>query len=142
MPEELARFGISLPSGLLLRFDDHIRQRHYTNRSEAIRDLIRQELVREEWLGSTREVMGTITMVYDHHQPDLQQKLTALQHDYARRIVSSTHVHLDHHNCLEVLIVRGPGSDIGDLAERIRSVRGVQHATLSTTTTGAGFVHH
>jgi len=136
MAEKTTRFGISLPSKLLTRFDKLLRSGHYTNRSEAIRDLIRQELVRDEWVALDDEVMGTITLVYDHHVRDLTQSLTRLQHRFAERIVTVTHVHLDHNNCLEVLIVRGPGREIGDLAETIRSVRGVKHATLSMTTTG------
>ena len=136
MIEKTTRFGISLSSELLRQFDQHIESRHYTNRSEAIRDLIRQALVEEEWAQSEGEVMGTITLVFDHHIHDLAKKLTSIQHDFPERIVSTTHVHLDHHNCLEVLIVRGPGRETADLPSRIKSTRGVKHATLSMTTTG------
>ena len=137
MPENIIRFGVSLPANLLRRFDLLLRGRHYTNRSEAIRDLIRQELVREEWADSRDEVIGAVTIVYDHDQHDLSHRLTHLQHEHADHILTSTHVHLDDHNCLEVLIVRGPGRSVRDLAERLRSIRGVKHATLSATTTGA-----
>ncbi|MFW6303851.1 MAG: nickel-responsive transcriptional regulator NikR [Candidatus Sumerlaeota bacterium] len=136
MTDKTTRFGISLSSELLRQFDKHIARHHYTNRSEAIRDLIRQTLVEEEWSESEHEVMGTVTLVFDHHIHDLSKRLTNIQHDFAERIVSTTHVHLDHDNCLEVLIVRGPGREIGDLASRIKCIRGVKHATLSMTTTG------
>jgi CopG family transcriptional regulator, nickel-responsive regulator len=138
MTEKTTRFGISLEADLLQRFDRHIRKRRYTNRSEAIRDLIRDELVREEWTGADGDVVGAITLVYDHHVRDLAGRLTSLQHEYSGKIVTSVHVHLDHHNCLEVMIVRGRGPSIGELAEKIRTVRGVKHVTCSMTTTGAG----
>ncbi|NQU41774.1 nickel-responsive transcriptional regulator NikR, partial [bacterium] len=100
MKNKIVRFGVSLDSVLLEAFDQQIEGRHYTNRSEAIRDLIRRELVREEWEESDREVMGTVTMVYDHHVKGLSERLLHLQHDFTGRIVTSMHVHIDHHNCL------------------------------------------
>jgi len=136
MSHEIKRFGVSLEADLQQRFDRHMRNHHYTNRSEAIRDLIRRALVEDEWSGEG-DVIGSITLVYDHHVSDLTQRLTAMQHDHVHEIITSMHVHLDHHNCLEVLIVRGPGKRIADLAARMRSERGVKHATLSMTSTGA-----
>jgi CopG family nickel-responsive transcriptional regulator len=130
------RFGVSLDADLLERFDEIIERRHYTNRSEAIRDLIRNTLVDSEWERERGMVVGTVTMVYDHHVPDLTARLTDIQHDHASAIVSAMHVHLDHDNCLEVLVVRGRASQIRDFADRIRSVRGVKHATLAMTSTG------
>ena len=135
--EKITRFGVSLERALLGHFDQLIRRRHYENRSEAIRDLIRRELVSEEWERADSEVMGTVTMVYDHHSGDLTGRLTELQHDHAHEIVTTTHLHLDHHNCLEVLIIRGSAGRVRDLFERLRSERGVKHASLSTATTGA-----
>jgi CopG family transcriptional regulator, nickel-responsive regulator len=137
MTEKVTRFGVSLESDLLDRFDRTIHRRHYTNRSQAIRDLIRSDLVASEWEDSNTEVIGTISMVYDHHVRGLTQRLTSLQHEYTARIVAATHVHMDHHNCLEVLVVRGRGREVSDLAKRIQSVKGVKHATLSMTTTGS-----
>lgn len=137
MTEQIARFGVSIESDLLSRFDDLIRHRHYTNRSEAIRDLIRHDLVEEKWSSAAGEVIGTVTIVYDHHTPNLMERLNEFQHDHSKEIIFSSHVHLDHHNCLEVLVVRGAGAKIRDLADHLRSVRGVMHATLSMTTTGA-----
>jgi CopG family nickel-responsive transcriptional regulator len=137
MPDQIARFGVSIESDLLSSFDNLIRRRHYTNRSEAIRDLIRKNLVEEEWETVSGPVIGTVTIVYDHHTPNLTERLNEFQHHHAKEIIFSSHVHLDHHNCLEVLVVRGPGGKIRDLADHLRSVRGVKHATLSMTTTGA-----
>ena len=137
MTEKVTRFGVSVESELLGRFDRILRRRHYTNRSQAIRDLIRHELIGKEWEDSNTEVIGTVSMVYDHHVRGLTQRLVSLQHEYTGRIVAATHVHMDHHNCLEVLIMRGRGREISDLVKRIRSIRGVKHATLSMTTTGS-----
>lgn len=105
----LKRFSISLEDNLLADFDRYIDQQQYNNRSEAIRDLIRKVLVRKEW-ETDKQVMGVISLVYDHHQHQLQKKVTEIQHDSHQHIVSTTHVHMDHDNCLEVIIVRGrPG---------------------------------
>jgi CopG family transcriptional regulator, nickel-responsive regulator len=137
MSDQISRFGVSIESDLLARFDELIRRRHYTNRSEAIRDLIRHDLVEEEWGAAVSEVIGTVTIVYDHHTPNLTERLNDFEHDHGKEIIFSSHVHLDHHNCLEILVVRGPGGKIRDLTDHLRSVRGVMHATLSMTTTGA-----
>ena len=109
--DELVRFGVSLDQRLLAEFDRHIRRRHYTNRSEALRDLIRNDLVGDEW-DDDKETVGTITFVYDHHVRDLASKLTDIQHDYHGQILSGMHVHLDHNHCLEVLVVKGKGTEI------------------------------
>lgn len=133
--DELVRFGVSLDRRLLAEFDRHIRRRHYTNRSEALRDLIRDNLVGDEWDGD-KETVGTITFVYDHHVRDLTSKLTDIQHDYHGQILSGMHVHLDHNHCLEVLVVRGKGMDIKKVADALVSVKGVKHGKLTMTTTG------
>jgi CopG family nickel-responsive transcriptional regulator len=131
---ELVRFGVSLDQRLLAEFDRHIRRRRYTNRSEAIRDLIRANLVGDEW-DENKETVGTITFVYDHHVRDLAGTLTDIQHDYQGQILSGMHVHLDHSHCLEVLVVRGKGMDIKKVADALVSVKGVKHGKLTMTTT-------
>jgi CopG family nickel-responsive transcriptional regulator len=132
---ELVRFGVSLEKTLLEKFDTLIRKRSYTNRSEAIRDLIRQELVQEEW-GGLKDVAGAITLVYDHHKRDLANKLIDVQHDLQGVIVSTQHIHLDHYHCLEIVAVRGLASEVRKLSDALKSLNGVQHVTLSMTSTG------
>lgn len=133
--DHLARFGVSVDQRLLQEFDRHIKRRHYTNRSEALRDLIRDTLVGDEW-SEDKETVGTITFVYDHHVRDLTGKLTDIQHAYHGQILSGLHVHLDHDHCLEVLVVKGKGTDIKKVADALVSVKGVKHGKLTMTTTG------
>ncbi|MCA1958560.1 MAG: nickel-responsive transcriptional regulator NikR [Nitrospira sp.] len=137
--KELVRFGVSLDRRLLDAFDRRIRTRGYTNRSEALRDLIRDDLVGQEW-DHNQETVGTVTFVYDHHVRDLTGKLTDIQHEHQGLILSSMHVHLDHAHCLEVVVVRGRGTDIKKLADALISVKGVKHGKLTMTTTGKGVV--
>jgi CopG family nickel-responsive transcriptional regulator len=132
------RFGISLDGGLLKKFDRLIGGKGYSSRSEAIRDLIRDELVREEWEAGAEETAGTITLVYSHDTRELADTLTDIQHHYHTRVLSSMHIHLDEHNCLEVLVVRGKGADIKMIADRLIGTRGVKHGKLTLTTTGKG----
>ena len=132
---ELVRFGVSVEKGLLDKFDHLIRDRSYTNRSEAIRDLIRQELVKNEW-EEGQDVAGAITFIYDHHKRDLLQTLAHIQHDYQNTIISSQHIHLDHENCLEIIAVKGKAAEVIALAYALRSVKGVRHGDLSMTSTG------
>jgi CopG family nickel-responsive transcriptional regulator len=134
----LTRFGIAMDSQLLKRFDDFITQRGYANRSEAIRDLVRDRLVRTSWEEGDKEMVGTITLVYNHHQRELTEKLTSQQHDFHHAILSAMHVHLDQHNCLEILAVRGPAKVIRQIADQLISVRGVKHGKLVMTSTGEG----
>jgi len=134
---KLVRFGVSLEDGLLKKFDSLIRQKGYTNRSEAIRDLIRNELVDQQWR-TGEEVVGVVMIVYNHHQRQLQPKITDLQHDYGSRIISSQHIHLDHHNCLEVVIARGKAGLIRELAGRLKAIRGIKHCSLNMSTTAKG----
>ena len=131
----LFRFGISLEKKLLDEFDTLIKRKSYSNRSEAFRDLIRQELVKEEWAKSG-EVVGAITLVYDHHKRELVNKLTDIQHDFQGNIISTQHIHLDHDNCLELIAVKGRAADITKLADTLKSVKGVKHGTLSMSSTG------
>lgn len=133
---ELVRFGVSIGTDLLDRFDKLIEAKDYANRSEAIRDLIRQYLVTEKWESSDKETVGVISLVYDHHQRELTEALTAMQHDFGEGVVSSLHVHLDHHHCLEVIVVRGSASEVKKLANRLLGVRGVLHGGLFPTSTG------
>jgi CopG family nickel-responsive transcriptional regulator len=134
--EELARFGISIPKDLLSAFDEYIRRKHYANRSEAIRDLIRQKLVEEEWRESKEEVAGVITYLYDHHKRELVDKLMDIQHDYFDRIITTQHIHVDHHRCLEVILVKGKANEIKELADKIQALKGVLHLNLTLTTLG------
>jgi len=132
---ELVRFGVSLEYGLLTKFDRLIKKRGYATRSEALRDLIRQELVKNEW-EEDQEVAGTITFIYDHHRRGLSSQLTDLQHGHQDTIISTQHIHLDHHNCLEIVAVKGKASEVQELADALRSVKGVRHGALSMTSTG------
>lgn len=131
----ITRFGISLDDRLLKRFDRLIMEKGYANRSEAIRDLIRDSLVKEEWEEGTKETVGTITLVYSHHTRELPDTLADLQHNFYASIISTMHVHLDRHNCLEVLVVRGRAGDIKKIADRLIGTKGVKHGRLSVTTT-------
>ena len=134
---ELARTGLSLDRDLLAKCDRAIAGKGYKNRSEAVRDLIRDHLVSLE-VEQDKEIVGTLTIVYDHHRPNLTEELVEAQHHAGSQVLAATHVHLDHHNCLEVIIMRGRSSTIRDLANRILSLRGVKHGQLVTTTTGKG----
>ena len=132
---DLARTGVSLEHDLLARFDEAIKGKGYQNRSEAIRDLIRDHLVAEE-IDKNKVVVGTLTIVYDHHRPNLTEKLVEAQHRAGGKVLAATHVHLDHHNCLEVIIMKGRGGELKDLANGILSLRGVKHGQLVVTSTG------
>jgi CopG family nickel-responsive transcriptional regulator len=133
----LSRIGVAIDSDLLEKFDRLIGQRGYTNRSEAFRDLIRDELVEKTWESPESQVVGTVTLVYDHHVRLLNEKLTGIQHDFHHSILSTLHVHLDHDNCLEVLVVRGKSADVRKVADVLISTKGVKHGRLTITTTGA-----
>jgi len=132
----LQRFGVSMESSLLERFDALVRERGYANRSEAIRDIIRDVLVERQWEDEGTEVAGTITLVYDHHVNGLSDLLNEVQHEYYTSIVSTMHIHLDEHNCLEVLVVRGRAGELRRIAERLIATRGVKHGKLTLTSTG------
>jgi CopG family transcriptional regulator, nickel-responsive regulator len=132
----LYRFGISLEVSLIKEFDKHIQGKNYKNRSEAIRDLIREDLVKKQWL-CDNEVAGAITMNYDHHKRELVNKLMEIQHDFQKTVISTQHIHIDHHNCLEILAVRGKARDVETLASKLKSQVGVKHVALSMSTTGS-----
>lgn len=135
---ELSRIGVAIDSDLLRKFDDLIAKRGYTNRSEAFRDMIRDELVEKTWERPDSLVVGTVTLVYDHHVRLLNEKLTSMQHEFFHHILSSLHVHLDHDNCLEVLVVKGKASAVQKIADALISTKGVKHGRLTITCTGAG----
>ena len=132
---EIFRFGVSLPKDLLDNFDKLIREKNYTNRSEAFRDLIRQELVKKEWQEG-KEIAGAVTLIYDHHKRELLNKITDIQHDFQKIIISTQHIHLDHNNCLEIVAIRGNPKGAQKLADTLKSIKGVKHATLSMSSTG------
>lgn len=131
-----SRFGVSLAEELLREFDRLIGRKGYASRSEAIRDLIRDYLAEEAWTAGRGPAVGTVTLVYDHHVPDLQEKLTDAQHEHAGVVVSTLHVHLERHRCLEVLVVRGKANDIRALADRLIGARGVKHGKLTLVAAG------
>jgi CopG family nickel-responsive transcriptional regulator len=132
------RFAVSLDERLLAQFDAALRAQRYETRSEAIRDLIRNHLVKEHW-DDKRQTMGTITLVYDHHVRTLTERLTDIQHQYHKLILSNMHVHIDHDHCLEVIAVKGPGREIRAIADALISVKGVMHGRLTATTAGGEF---
>ena len=133
---KLTRFGVSLDEELLEPFDALCAVKGYSNRTEAIRDHIRKALVAEEWQQADGQGAGTLTLVYDHHKNDLARRLTQMQHDEHDIIIATLHVHLDHHNCLEVLILKGEAARVRALADKLISCKGVKHGTFSGTTTG------
>ncbi len=130
------RFGVSMEPELLGKFDDLISERGYTSRSEAIRDLVRQEIVTEEWDNPEAEVIGTVTIVFEHHTHELSHVLAELQHSSHDCIICSTHIHMDAHNCLEVIILRGKSAKVTEIANTLISTRGVKHGKLVSTTIG------
>ena len=132
----VTRFGVSLDERLLAKFDRLIGGKGYANRSEAIRDLIRESLVREKWELGDADAVGTLTLVYGHETRELEERLTELQHAHYRAIVSTLHVHLDAHHCLEVLILRGKAALLKSIADRLIGTRGVKHGTFSATAEG------
>lgn len=129
----LSRIGIALDSDLLKRFDRSIERRGYTNRSEAFRDLIRDRLVTEQTAAPASPVVGTVTLIYDHHASGITEKLTELQHEHHELVVSTTHAHLDHDSCLEVLIVHGKSAQVAQFADQLIGLKGVEHGRLVMT---------
>lgn len=137
MSNDLMRFSVAMPEDLLMRFDQLVARRGLAkNRSEVVRDLVRDALVEDECATPGVVVMGTLTIVYDHHSNDLQDKLHSIQHDYFEYIISTMHVHVDQHMCLEVIVMRGETGLVQDIANRILGTKGVQNGRLVLTTTG------
>lgn len=135
---KLVRFGVSMEQDLLSKFDDFISRCGYSNRSEAIRDLIRKELVSDSWRKRKGSCVAVLTIVYAHHHSpsDLMHRLTHLQHEYEKIIVATVHVHLDRENCMEVIILRGSASKIEGLSNKILSLKGVKYGQLTPGATG------
>ncbi len=136
---ELSRFSISMDVNLLQQFDELISRKGYVNRSEAVRDLVRNSMVEDRWTRSDEPSVGTVTIVYNHHTRELADKLTEHQHSHHNAIVSALHVHLDAHNCLEVVVVKGTAGEVRKIAEELIGTKGVVHGKLVSTTTGEGF---
>jgi CopG family nickel-responsive transcriptional regulator len=136
--KSITRFGVSIPFDLIRAFDKYIKEREYNNRSEAIRDLIREKLIEQEWEKEFegQEVVGVITYVFDHHKRELVDSIIDIQHNFPDRVIVSQHVHLDHLNCLEVVIVRGEPDALRNLAYKFKALKGVKHCRLTMTTTG------
>ena len=135
LERNIVRFGVSIEEKLLGRFDELITEKGYVNRSEAIRDLIRDTLVAQQVEDPEAQALGTLTMIYNHHHGDISDKLNNIQHDYYMNIVSTTHIHLDAHNCLEVIILRGKAGIIKSLAETILSTKNVKHGKFVIAST-------
>ncbi len=127
------RVGVSFEPELLEKFDIHLAKKGYSNRSEAVRDLVRKSLIEEDIEGGKGDVFGTLTIIYDHHSGDVNNRLMHLQHHHVGDILSTTHIHVDEDTCLEVLIVRGKAGDVKNLADNIKSLRGVKHGGLVIT---------
>jgi CopG family transcriptional regulator, nickel-responsive regulator len=139
---DLSRIGVSLDSSLLRRFDSYITEKGYDNRSEAFRDLIRDRLVGSAVIPSNAFVVGTVTLIYDHHTRLLPEKLTDLQHESHAIVISTLHAHLDHESCLEVVVLRGKSRDVQKLADRLISTKGVQHGRLVMSSPQTLSHHH
>jgi CopG family nickel-responsive transcriptional regulator len=137
----LSRIGIALDSDLLKSFDRSIARSGYTNRSEAFRDLIRDRLVTEQTAAPDSTVVGTVTLIYDHHAHGVSEKLTELQHAHHGLVVSTSHAHLDHDSCLEVLIVHGKSAEVAQFADRLIGLKGVQHGRLVMTVPAHSIEH-
>jgi len=133
MTEKITRFGVSIEPELLKKFDRIIKKKGYYNRSEAIRDVIRENILKVDTRDPNSEAIGTLTMMYDHHEGTLTKKLLDLQHDHHNEILSTTHIHIDHHNCLEVLVLKGKTGNIQKLADNIKALKGIKHGELVIT---------
>jgi CopG family nickel-responsive transcriptional regulator len=135
---ELSRIGVAIDSDLLKKFDDLIAGRGYTNRSEAFRDLIRDAMIEQKAERPDSVVVGTVTLVYDHHVRRLSEKLTDMQHEHFHNVLSTLHVHLDHDHCLEVVVLKGRSAAVHRMADALISAKGVKHGRLTITSSGAG----
>lgn len=134
--EKTVRFSISMNADLLQKFDEAIEERMYTNRSKAIRDLIRDFIVESEWEKSEKEVMGSLTLIYDHRTRGIVDRLTDIQHKKYSKIISNMHVHLDERNCMEVLAIKGLPDEVRKISDSLISSKGVKHGKLVMTSTG------
>ena len=135
--EKMIRFTVTISRDLLKRFDHAIKERAYSNRSKAVRDLIANFIVEREWEKSDREVMGSLTILYDHEVRGLLERLLEIQHEHHKNVISTMHMHVDEHNCMEILALRGYPDQIREIANKILSCRGVKHGRLVMSVTGA-----
>ena len=133
--DAIIRFSISLPEDLLISLDHQIINQGYVSRSEFMRDLIREQLVEDCWNSNEETVIGVLTLIYDHHQRDLLQKMTDLQHDNDAQILCNTHVHIDHHNCLETIMIKGTPAQVEGVASKISGLKGINFSKLTKTAT-------
>lgn len=131
--EKITRFGVSIEPDLLKNFDKIIKKKGYKNRSEAIRDIIRKDLIKEKSEDPNSEAIGTLTMIYDHHTGNLTNRLLDIQHNHTKEILTTTHIHIDHHNCLEVIVLKGKTGNIQKLADNIKALKGIKHGELVIT---------
>jgi CopG family nickel-responsive transcriptional regulator len=131
--EKITRFGVSIEPDLLEKFDRMMKKKGYTNRSEALRDLIRANIVKEKNANLDHKGLGTLTVIYDHHSGPLTERLLELQHEHYQQILTTTHIHVDHDNCLEVLILQGKMGNIQTLADKIKALKGIKHGELVLT---------
>lgn len=131
--DTIIRFSISLPEDLLIALDNQIINQGYVSRSEFMRDLIREQLIEERWNSSEETVIGVLTLIYDHHQRDLLQRMTDLQHDSFAQILCNTHVHIDHHNCLETIMIKGTPAQVEGIASKISGLKGINFSKLTKT---------
>jgi len=132
--KKLLRFGVSMEKSLLEEFDALINEKGYTNRSEAIRDIVRDRLIEENIKHTGAGAYGALVYIYDHHQRELEKSLANIQHEYFKNIISTSHVHIDHDNCFEVILLRGKVGEIKSIADRMLSMKGVKHGKLTLTT--------
>lgn len=133
--DPINRFSISLPEDLLTSLDNQIMLTGCVSRSEFVRDLIREQLIEERWSSSDEIVIGVLTLIYDHHQRDLLQRMTDLQHDNNAQILCNTHIHIDHHNCLETIMIKGTPAEVEWIAGKISGLKGINFAKLTKTST-------
>jgi len=133
----VVRFSVSIDEDLLARFDEAVRERHYRNRSKAIRDLIVNFIVERAWERADREVMGSLVVLYDHGVRGLAERLLEIQHHYHKNVISTMHIHVDEKNCMEILAVRGYPGEIRELADEILSCKGVKHGRLVMSIRGS-----
>ena len=133
MMDKLTRFGVSMDDKLLKKFDQLIEKKGYSTRSEAIRDLVREKFIEENTADSNKVLFGVLTIVYSHHQNEIDEKLKEFQHDNFKNVISTTHIHITHHDCLEVIILKGKSSKITKIADKVISYKGVKHGKLVLT---------
>lgn len=134
--EEIARFSVTIDSELLHKFDSAIEERQYPNRSKAIRGLIRNFLVEREWEGVGGEVMGSLTLLYDHETKGTFEKLIDIQHDRCKNIISTMHIHLDEHNCMEIIVLQGLAYEVSQISDKLIGCKGVKHGKLILSSFG------